>query len=511
LSKVVYVELINPQKRINQSKMVRIDSGFFHNNFILPDTLTSGTYYLRAYTSLNRNFGDSNLYVKPIPVLSITDKVDPGQGKSTLVQSNLLSIATDKASYGTREKILLTLKTTDEDGNSQSANLSVSVTDAGQVVPVEEPYGIMESFPLRKQDRQLSTEFKYPMDNGISFTGRFFNDKEKPEKATLSIMQWNPRNMMFAETDEDGIFTQTGLSFYNSMKFSVKSDKAKDKPYGNIKLQDREIPLIHFGNEKIFPLNILKTQSPQRIISEYEVSKEVRMLDNVIVKGEKIAEPQNTSTYGRPDVVIKTEDIKLQYDNLLNSLVGIPGVEVNAGFPGSIIIRRASGLSIYNANNPTERNSGPLVTIDDVPIAGKAADILATINVKTVARVEITKRINVLYGSTAGGGVVAVYTKNGTGYNESEKTPNFQSISVKGYSRSRDFKSPVYEDSSRETSADFRSTLYWNPKVVTDEKGEASVFFYSSDLSGRYRIVVEGVTRSNQPVRSEYFITIKNE
>lgn len=40
---------------------------------------------------------------------------------------------------------------------------------------------------------------------------------------------------------------------------------------------------------------------------------------------------------------------------------------------------------------------------------------------------------------------------------------------------------------------DLRSTIHWEPNVVTDEKGKASLEFYTADGPGKYLITVEGI------------------
>jgi uncharacterized protein YfaS (alpha-2-macroglobulin family) len=41
---------------------------------------------------------------------------------------------------------------------------------------------------------------------------------------------------------------------------------------------------------------------------------------------------------------------------------------------------------------------------------------------------------------------------------------------------------------------DFRNTLYWNPSMLTDKKGNARAEFFSSDDAGEYTVIVEGMT-----------------
>jgi hypothetical protein len=56
------------------------------------------------------------------------------------------------------------------------------------------------------------------------------------------------------------------------------------------------------------------------------------------------------------------------------------------------------------------------------------------------------------------------------------------------------FYSPKYTSSSHETFfPDLRKTIYWDPNVITDEKGEAVVSFYTSESkSNSYLVIVQG-------------------
>ena len=512
LSKVMYVELINPRKEIALSKTLKIDSGFFHNNFILPDTLKEGTYYLRAYTNLNRNFGDSTLFVKPIPILNITDKVDHTQGVMEATENNLLTIASDKKIYKTREKITLTLQTKDKEEKPLAANLSISVTDAVQVVPIAEPLTILNGYPFEKKKQTKATVLKYPVEYGVGFSGKFLNDKGKPEKTTLTILQMKPRNMMLAETNEQGIFMQSGMDFYDTAEFLFKSDKAKDYPYGKVKLLPHEIPPLHFKDSRI-NLILQSTQSKQRIISEYEVPKEVHLLQSIGVRATRIAEEYQKDyrikrPYGKPDYILKAKDINTSYGNLLLALQGkFPGLIVRQTEKGNWVVYTKRG-ELSSMSNIKE----VMIMLNDVPMGGTPEAILFSINPETVASIEFTNRINVLYGSSSGFGVISIYTKQDVSAEASKVTPNFQSLKISGYSSFRKFRSPNYDDENIDkTLADYRSTIYWNPEIVTDAKtGTATLSFFAADLPGKYRIVAEGVLQNGETVRGVYFLNVES-
>ena len=55
---------------------------------------------------------------------------------------------------------------------------------------------------------------------------------------------------------------------------------------------------------------------------------------------------------------------------------------------------------------------------------------------------------------------------------------------------------------------DFRSTLYWNPEITTDERGEATITFYTADNPGRFRIQLDGITAGGEPVFVQEIMTV---
>lgn len=66
---------------------------------------------------------------------------------------------------------------------------------------------------------------------------------------------------------------------------------------------------------------------------------------------------------------------------------------------------------------------------------------------------------------------------------------------VKGYYPHKEFYSPNYDKVSDENLlADFRNTLLWAPKVTTNEKGEATLEFFCSDINYNFVGKIEGVS-----------------
>ncbi len=73
------------------------------------------------------------------------------------------------------------------------------------------------------------------------------------------------------------------------------------------------------------------------------------------------------------------------------------------------------------------------------------------------------------------------------------------------YYQARTFYVPVYK--AEEVVAqrnDFRKTIYWNPSLVLDERGEASFSFFNSDALTQFSINVEGFDQNGMAGRSTY-------
>jgi hypothetical protein len=83
---------------------------------------------------------------------------------------------------------------------------------------------------------------------------------------------------------------------------------------------------------------------------------------------------------------------------------------------------------------------------------------------------------------------------------------NILTISPLGYARKRDFYVPKYA-LTKPTGGptDFRTTVYWNPNIITDKAtGKASFEFYNSDNKGNYRAVIEGIDADGNIARYVY-------
>src|SRR5690606_19033770 len=97
LSKILYVELINPNDEVSLSVRLPVVSGITFGDILLTDTLKEGNYRIRAYTNWMRNFDEKHHFDKTIqignalknPILTKSSFSIIEDGDQKTIQSNI--------------------------------------------------------------------------------------------------------------------------------------------------------------------------------------------------------------------------------------------------------------------------------------------------------------------------------------------------------------------------------------------------------------------------------------
>lgn len=159
---------------------------------------------------------------------------------------------------------------------------------------------------------------------------------------------------------------------------------------------------------------------------------------------------------------------------------------------------KVAGLQINTANNPpslTWRGGAPQLFVDEVPAD---ANIISNISMSDVAFVKVF-RPPFMGGFNGGNGAIAIYTRHG---DDIKSTPGkgLANNTISGYTELRQFYSPNYSSFNvANEKRDIRTTLYWNPQVITTmQKNRVTLTFYNNDISRAFRVVIEGMTKDGR-------------
>jgi uncharacterized protein YfaS (alpha-2-macroglobulin family) len=85
-------------------------------------------------------------------------------------------------------------------------------------------------------------------------------------------------------------------------------------------------------------------------------------------------------------------------------------------------------------------------------------------------------------------------------------------VRLPGFYQAREFYQPRYNALLTNPPADPRtSTLYWNPTVRTNAKGEAELHFFTADGSGTFQVVAEGLSLNGLPATGVGTVVVKGK
>jgi hypothetical protein len=146
-----------------------------------------------------------------------------------------------------------------------------------------------------------------------------------------------------------------------------------------------------------------------------------------------------------------------------------------------------------------------MILLDGVPVLD--TDDIMRVDPLTVKKLEVVQRQYYL-GQAVFSGIVSYTTYKGD-LGNLELDPRSMSLNYEGLQLRREFHSPQYRYQDRkDRMPDQRYLLYWNANVTTDADGKQHLDFYTSDVEGRYEVVVQGMDRNGFAGSATYAFTV---
>ena len=459
-----------------------------------------------------------------------------------------VALTPDKSVYKNREKVHLTITTTNAEGKPVAANLSLAAVDARQspeadsnsanivshlllssdlTGTIEQPdYYVNPVHKDRwtKLDLLLMTQgwrrfawtdvlsgkippVQYSPERGLSLTGRVVRPNQKGigGKVNLTFMlakRDSSRIFLAGETDESGRFGAYDLDFTDTTALLIQGTKGAGNRNLVISLDQLLTPTVALTRVPYNSLEFRRDEFAEFIkrTKEYqEIERQIRrngevLLQTVTVKARKERQSDSRVIYGTPDASVKFTSLNTSgRQTILDVIQGqVAGVQVTgSGFNARVQIRGAS-----NFRGPVE----PLFVLDGMPMDLQG---IMGVSVQDVDRVDVLKGASAaIYGSRASGGVISILTKRGgANYDFTKETaPGTLMAKLPGYAPVREFYAPTYDVKKPEhIRPDYRTTVWWAPMIQTNAGGKADVTFFASDAKTNLRLRAEGVTPGGMP------------
>lgn len=449
-------------------------------------------------------------------------------------------IIPDKATYNAREKVTLNINIKNTEGKPVRGNFSVSITDSKKVHPdsladnilsnllltsdlkghVEDPgYYFIRQNPqtLRELDLLMLTHGwrRYRMDNvlkpqkpkfphyiekGQVISGHvrgFFGKNVKKGQ----IVMLSPKKNIFAttDTDENGEFS-FDTSFPDSTSFAIQARTSKGFASVDIILDEEQFqppfhksPFLDGGTDHMDAY--LMNAREQYFMDGGEA---VIRLNEAIVTAEKPKASAESIYTGGIDTYSIEEDRLSQY-------VGRSAVDLARLLPGVTVINDT--IQVRNSR------SLPLVIIDDIIYEDDTYNILSSLYVDDISSISLVRGVGAsIFGVRGEGGAIVITLKKGVTLN-AQPARGIVTYAPLGYSGVVEFYHPKYETTQEKSSSrtDLRSTIYWNPALKFDEKGNAVIEYYTPDSTAPEDIIIEGIDENGQIYRLTQRINIQGQ
>ena len=504
----------------------------------------------------------NNLKTGVVQVTLFAESGEPLCERLVFVKNNnqlKLSLISDKQVYKKREKVFFDFDAKNKEGNSAKGSYSVSVIDESKVLVDENSEITNQSYLL------LSSDLK----GYIEKPNYYFANNDKNARADLDalmltqgyrqfvwkeILNAKPSRMQLFNpeksvniagflknkvgepiannkvilinksggtpqeqiTDNKGAFNFNDIAFYTGDKFILKTTSSNGKNQVILKLDTAyygpgKSPISSLGSAYDLSADILAptlisqpagssliSNKNQNLSSEANIPKKIPS-DKNEVRSSKLGGS------GGADQVIMDSQI-------------LPSSTLSASLNG--IVRGVYFINgnAYLSGNHKIANNEDVITPMLVVIDGSPGGSIDNIPPDQVESVEILKSANTsIYGMSGGDGVMVINTKQGANYGNTvsfkgfELSPGIFSISPKGIYKAKSFYAPKYDRNTQQSSElDLRTTIFWQPNLVTDDNGKASFNFFNSDGVGNYRVVIEGIDNAGNLGRIIYRYKVVN-
>jgi hypothetical protein len=244
-----------------------------------------------------------------------------------------------------------------------------------------------------------------------------------------------------------------------------------------------------FSSNTLRPMTLNRSQ--ESILVNRSISNQVENTYAIERKRQYVkSNPDTTSFYGKPDKQYNLDDFT-RFQTM---------EEVMREYIEDVRVRKDGEKYNFKVRNRlfnTYFEEDPLILLDGIPIPD-ASKIIALDPLK-IKRIEVVT-YNYYTGSSVFAGIVNVKSYSGE-LGATQIDPNSLVIEYDGLQQQREFYSPQYGSKEAEEShiPDFRNVLYWAPQITTGPDGKSQLSFYSSDLKGKFAVVVQGITPDGLP------------
>ena len=495
-SQILYCELITHEGNKISGNKYLISQLSAEGCIAIPADLLTGTYYLRAYTRVMRNYGPESYEYQQIRIINTGrgevlagddhEKTDREHTKHTYAdeKNNLLSVSIEKSAYTPRDTI-----------NFSVQAISSSVTGIKSLCLSVVPEGTKSSLlfsPTLKRPTETETGH-YPETRGLSLTGKLTEVSSQipvqDKKVNLSIIG-EGRDFMAVSTDSSGCFFFALPGYYGSRDLFLCAERT---PSTDLKIWvDNDFCTLPVSLPvPVFSLTGEERQIVQNMALNVQIDSHFH--DEALKTVQDVKEAE-VAFYGNPSSVL-----------YLDQYILLPTLEEYFNeLPSPVKVRKHLGGKYFKITGPRDLSFfDPLVLIDWVAV-DEPSKILA-VSPQNVSRIEVVNQTYVKGGQTYGG-IISIVSKKGDFAGIDLPSTgifiNYRFLTENQCREKNDYNIPNHPDA--------RNTLLWETRVSLQEGKSKKFFCTAPDTPGKYAVVLEGINFNGERFSQSSVFEVKN-
>lgn len=478
ISKIAYVELCDTRQRQTQC-MVQLTNGKGWAKLDLPGSMHSGNYQMTVYTRYLRNFGKDSYFKRLVSVINLlnpseNDDIefveDTTDNSVESANAQGATVLTDKQSYNTREKVVVSVPET----NGRPVTVSVSRKDCETDLS-------SESFQHSPKFNKFN-ELKFvPEFEGHIVTAKT-TGTSKIEKSMLAAVGKKIK-AFDGQSQEDGTMRYYTKGLNGSLSMTINGYTETDDPLR----MEFVLPYETVLPDSLPSLRILYKEKDLRdrsISAQIEKSKRDVLLDK--------AEVSENAYLGIMPEYYYDLDEYTKFMTVREILIEfISGIRTRT-------VNKHKALYTFEADSYGYSRFPALVLLDGMPVYD--IESLMDYDARRLKYVKIY-RGRFQFGENCHHGIIAFESKKGLlqdfllDKGTQMFTYDFPQIQTA-------FISPIY-DGITSRQPDFRHTLYFNPNA------SGTCEFYTSDLPGTYVVTIQYLDKERAEHKVQTEIEVK--
>ncbi len=288
-------------------------------------------------------------------------------------------------------------------------------------------------------------------------------------------------------SDNDGLVKYELKNVYGAQEIILQPNIRRDSTYKF----DYVDPFSDKFSDMAFPEFNLQ-QETANALREESISMQVQ----------NIYSGKNMKVFLKPQVDSTPFYVTADASYLLDNYTRFTTIEeILREYVTLVDVRKREGRFHYDVfNNATNQsfNSDPLVLLDGVPVFDLNKFML--VDPLKLQKLDVLNRKYFL-GNSSFNGILSWSSYKGD-MADADLSNHVTTIDYDGLQMEREFYSPVYENDAELSShiPDFRNVLSWSPHIKIATGGSQKNHFYTSDLPGKYLVMVQGISSSGIPV-----------